>query len=69
MVDKHDYKVLHLFLVSGKTFTFNNIEFVFENESQLVINYESGSDGTIKEAKFWKDNMVGISWGDYEEEA
>lgn len=52
---------LHIFLTSGKTFTFHEVESVSENESTLQFLYRAKSDGMGKLATFPVANIAGWS--------
>ncbi len=55
-------KSVCFFLISGKTFTFRDVEIVHDNESSITIVYRAMSDGNFKEATFDKANgVVGVS--------
>lgn len=54
--------VIHVFLVSGKTFTFKNVSALVENETGLEIAYVSMKDGSRKRAHFpWGHGAAGYS--------
>ena len=53
--------ILCLFLVSGRTFTFRNVEIVSDNEFAITFQYAAMSDGLTKTGTFYKVNLVGIS--------
>lgn len=52
---------LCIFLASGKTFTFRDVEIAQDNETVLVFRYKAMSDGLHKTAVFYKSNMAGNS--------
>ncbi len=52
---------IHLFLPSGKTFTFLNVEIVVDNESYLIFDYGAMSDGLSKRMSVFKNQIVGWS--------
>lgn len=53
---------IHVFLVSGKTFTFKNVSALVENETGLEITYVSMKDSTQKRAHFpWGHGAAGYS--------
>ncbi len=54
-------EILHLFLPSGKTFTFRNVTIVTDNESSLVLKYTAMSDGKVKIIDIQKTAIVGWS--------
>lgn len=56
-----------IFLATGKTFTFRNVEEVIENETGLTFGYRAMSDGEQKTVTFYRPEMVGHST--YGEEA
>lgn len=53
------FVLLHIFTVSGKTFTFKNGTINVDNESTLAFDYTAGSNGMPKKGTFIKANMVG----------
>jgi hypothetical protein len=53
------YTSLCLFLPTGKTFTFHNVEIVTNNETHLEIEYLSMSDGAVKHLQVLKANIIG----------
>lgn len=57
MIDK-----IHLFLPSGKTFTFVHVDIVVDNESNLVFDYGALSDGLNKRMAVYKSQIVGWSF-------
>ncbi|HBF42340.1 MAG TPA: hypothetical protein DDW42_01680 [Desulfobacteraceae bacterium] len=56
-----NYSILCIFLPSGTTFTFKDVEVVTSNETHLQFNYQAMSDGKIKTANFPKRNIAGWS--------
>lgn len=50
-----------IFLESGRTFTFHDIEIKVDNENILVFRYTAMSDGNMKIASFSKFRIVGHS--------
>jgi hypothetical protein len=54
-------KTLCIFLPTGKTFTFKNIELIFDSESVLVFDYVAMDDGLKKRGIFLKSNISGWS--------
>jgi hypothetical protein len=52
---------LCLFLPTGHTFTFREVEIAVDNESVLVLNYKAMSDGFRKTATIQKSAIVGWS--------
>jgi hypothetical protein len=63
MKNFYGYGTLCLFLPTGKTFTFKNVDIVQDNESVLKIEYVAMSDGNRKVATFQKSQVVGYSIG------
>jgi len=57
MLDK-----IHLFLPSGKTFTFTGVDVVTDNESYLVFDYKAMSDGRNKRLAVNKAQIIGWSF-------
>ncbi len=57
---------LCIFLVSGETFTFKNVEIVSNNQTHIQFIYTAMSDGHEKVGTFIKENMAG--WSEHEEE-
>lgn len=60
-IRKVDDEILHLFLASGKTFTFRDVEIVSDNESTITFFYNAMSDSIPKKATFYKQHVAGIS--------
>lgn len=52
---------LHLFLVSGKTFTFRGADITEDNEAVLCFTYDAVSDGFRKRMTVYKSQLVGYS--------
>lgn len=52
---------IHLFLPTGKTFTFRNCDDVQGTENELTFTYEAVSDGELAFARFLKRALVGYS--------
>lgn len=52
---------VHIFLDSGRTFTFKDATIAESNESVIVIEYTAMSDGLQKRATFYVANVAGIS--------
>ena len=50
-----------MFLVSGKTFSFKNVVIEYDNESVIQFTYKAMSDGKVKKATFYKQNVAGMS--------
>lgn len=62
LMDQEVIPVIHVFLVSGKTFTFKRVIDLVENETGLTFTYASMKDGSAKEAHFpWGHGIVGYS--------
>ena len=55
------YSIICIFIGSGKTFTFKNIEMLCDNESIIQFSYRAMSDGLEKIATFPKSNICGWS--------
>lgn len=55
----YSFKFLHIFTVSGKTFTFKDGTVITDNESTLGFSYIAGSNGKAKTAVFIKANLAG----------
>jgi len=53
-----------LFLVSGKTFTFKNVEVLHDNQSSIRFRYDAMSDGKTKVGYFEKTLVAGYSFCD-----
>lgn len=51
--------LLHIFTVSGRTFTFKHGTINVDNESTLSFDYLANSNGKQKRGIFIKANMVG----------
>ena len=58
---KIDDELLCLFLTSGKTFTFREVEVVHDNETAITFFYKAMSDGEQKKATFYKQHVAGVS--------
>lgn len=52
---------LCIFLQSGRTFTFQNVKIVHNNEGVLEFSYTAMSDGKNKVAVFLKPHIAGWS--------
>jgi len=50
-----------LFLNSGKTFTFRQVEIEHDNQAAITFKYSAMSDGKVKVATFYKENVAGVS--------
>ncbi len=55
------FSLLHLFTVSGNTFTFKSGVIIVDNETMLIFNYSAASDGKGKTGVFQKRNLAGYS--------
>lgn len=55
------YRSLCIFLESGRTYTFRNVQLVQDNETALVFLYTATSDGNDKKGTFFKTHVVGFS--------
>lgn len=55
------YSILCIFMTTGKTFTFKDVEVVCDNESVIQFKYSAMSDGKAKTATFPKGNIAGWS--------
>ncbi len=55
------YSILCIFLKTGHTFTFKDVELTVDNESALQFNYSAMSDGKWKTGNFPKANIAGWS--------
>jgi hypothetical protein len=55
------FESICIFLSSGKTFTFRDVEILCDNESVIKFGYSAMSDGLIKVAIFPKANLCGWS--------
>lgn len=52
---------LHLFLPTGRTYTFRGATVVADTENELVVEYESMSDGNIGSLHVRKEAIVAWS--------
>jgi hypothetical protein len=50
-----------IFLVSGQTLSFKDVELETDNESVVVFSYTAMSDGLTKTATFYKRHVAGVS--------
>ena len=55
------YSILCIFMPTGKTFTFKDVEVTCDNENVLQFNYSAMSDGKVKTATFPKGTLCGWS--------
>jgi len=55
------YSILCIFTQTGRTYTFRNVEMVWDNETALQFNYSAMSDGKVKTATFPKATLCGWS--------
>lgn len=58
-IGSNEYSLLHIFTSDGKTFTFKNVTVLVDNESVLLFEYYSVSDGAKKRGNFYKSRIVG----------
>ena len=54
-------KSLCIFTPYGYTFTFLDVEIIHDNETGIRFRYGAMSDGLVKEANFYRHQIVGIS--------
>jgi len=52
---------LCIFLPTGRTYTFRNVEILIDNETALVFQYTAMSDGNVKTGTFYKSQIAGIA--------
>ncbi len=52
---------IHIFMPTGKTFTFKNVKYYLDSESVITFQYKAMSDGLLKSVTFYKHNVVGTS--------
>ena len=55
------YSILCIFTPTGRTYTFRDIEIVWDNETVLQFKYAAMSDGKTKTATFPKNTICGWS--------
>ncbi len=55
------FKILCIFMPTGRTFTFRNGEIVCDNETVIQFKYAAMSDGLAKTATFPKLTLAGWS--------
>lgn len=55
------YSSICLFMPTGRTFTFRDVEIVTDNETVLVFKYRAMSDSKFKTATFQKSIIPGWS--------
>ena len=60
-----DLATLCIFLASGRTFTFRDVEITSDNEFALTFDYSAMSDGLTKQATFYKAQVAGVSKTQY----
>ena len=53
--------MLTVFMESGRTFSFYDVEIVTDNETVIVFDYAAMSDGRKKRGRFYKHRIVGES--------
>ncbi len=58
---KTELGILCVFLNTGRTFTFRDVAVVCDNETVVQFEYAAMSDGKIKMATFYKQNVAGVS--------
>lgn len=58
---KTEFSILCVFLNTGHTFTFRDVTVVCDNETVVQFEYAAMSDGKIKTATFYKQNVAGVS--------
>jgi len=58
---RRSFNSLCVFLKSGKTFTFKDVEITTENETVLQFTYCAMSDGKMKTATFFHTAVAGYS--------
>ena len=52
---------LCIFLNSGRTFTFRDVEIINDNETIIQFSYTAMSDGKLKAGTFYKQNVAGVA--------
>ena len=55
------YSILHLFVQTGRTYTFRDVQIVSNNETAITIKYQAMSDGKEKIGVFFWTNLIGYS--------
>ncbi len=61
MNEEEKYSILCLFLITGKTYTFRDVEVVHDNQTAITFKYQAMSDELGKVATFYKDHVAGVS--------
>ena len=61
MQKANSFSILCVFLNTGHTFTFRDVEVVTNNETVIVFKYTAMSDGASKTATFYKQNVAGVA--------
>lgn len=61
MTKTNRHSILCIFLNSGHTFTFRNVEVATDNETVVVFRYTAMSDNKSKTATFYKQNVAGVA--------
>ncbi len=61
MTKTNRHSILCIFLNTGHTFTFRNVEIITDNETVVVFKYTAMSDGKSKEATFYKQHIAGVA--------
>jgi hypothetical protein len=56
------FDAICIFMESGRTFTFKNVELLCDNESVLKFGYQAMSDDQVKVGIFLKHQIVGWSF-------
>lgn len=59
--NQSSFSILCVFLNTGHTFTFRNVEVITDNETVVVFKYTAMSDGRSKTATFYKQNVAGVA--------
>lgn len=55
------FQSICIFMPTGKTFTFRDVNILIENESVLVFNYTAMSDHFVKTMTVYKPGVIGVS--------
>lgn len=53
--------ILCIFLNTGRTFTFRNVNVLHDNEFAITFEYAAMSDGLAKQATFYKAHVAGVA--------
>ena len=56
------WKKLHLYTVSGHTFSFSDVEIVSINEVAITFTFTAMSDGLGKTGNFFFRHIAGYTW-------